>query len=333
MNETAVALSLGGITFLLTVIWGGPMVQVLRQLGVGKQIRIEGPERHISKMGTPTMGGLLIVVSVVLITGVLNLVSIVSQINVLGRSILLPLGVMVVFAALGALDDWQGLRGRRGQGMRARSKFLAQVLFALIAALILKYALQAPEMYLPNYPDEIKLGIWYVPIAMFIIVSMSNGVNLTDGLDGLAGLTAATAFVAYGAIAVLQGQFFLMRFCFTLVGAIFAFLWYNVHPAEVFMGDTGSQSLGAVLAVVALMTGHWILLPVIAIVPASVTLSVVLQVAWFKISHGKRLFKMAPLQHHFELLGWSETQVVQRFWLVGLLAAMVGVALAMLKGR
>ena len=333
MSSTAAALSLGGITFVLTVIWGGPMIQILRMLKIGKQIRIEGPQRHIAKLGTPTMGGWLFVSSVVLITVILNLVSILSELTVIGRSIIFPVLIMIAFAALGALDDWQGIRGRaQGQGMRARWKFLWQVLIALGAGLVLKYVLQAPDLYLPNYPEEIELGIWYVPIAMFVIVASSNAVNLTDGLDGLAGLIAATAFAAYGAIAAMQGQIFLVRFCFTVVGALFAFLWYNVYPAELFMGDTGSLALGATLAVVALMTGQWALLPVIAIIPVSVTVSDILQIAYFRLTKGKRLFKMAPLQHHFELIGWSETQVVQRFWLVGLLAAMVGVALAMLKG-
>jgi len=173
------------------------------------------------------------------------------------------------------------------------------------------------------------LGPFYVPIAAFIIVGMSNAVNFTDGLDGLAGLISATAFASFGAISLLQGQTFLARFCFTLVGATFGFLWFNVHPAELFMGDTGSLALGATLAVVALMTGKWILLPIIAVVPVSEALSVVLQVIYFKRTKGKRLFKMAPLHHHFELCGWSETQVVQRFWLVGLLFAMLGIAMAL----
>jgi phospho-N-acetylmuramoyl-pentapeptide-transferase len=194
----------------------------------------------------------------------------------------------------------------------------------------LKYGLDAPNLYLPNFPEELSLGIWYVPIAMFIIVGYGNAVNLTDGLDGLAGLIAATAFAGYAAIAMLQGQVFLARFCFTIIGALFAFLWYNVHPAELFMGDTGSLALGGTLAVVAMMTGQWPLLLIIAIIPTATTLSVILQVAYFKVTKGRRLFKMTPIHHHFELSGWSETQIVQRFWLVALLSAMVGVALALI---
>jgi len=158
---------------------------------------------------------------------------------------------------------------------------------------------------------------------------MSNAVNFTDGLDGLAGLICATAFAAYGGIALMQGNIFVARFCFTVVGALFGFLWFNVHPAMMIMGDTGSLSIGAVLGVIALMTGQWILLPVIAIIPVSEAASDVLQILYFKATKGKRLFKMAPLHHHFELLGWSETQIVQRFWLIGLLAAMIGMALAL----
>lgn len=330
MTQTAYALSLGGITFLLTVIWGGPLIRIMRMLKIGEQIRIEGPQRHFTKLGTPTMGGWLFIIPVLLITGVLNLVSILGELTVLGNSILLPLLVMLAYAALGAWDDWLSLRGQtRGEGIRGRYKFIIQAVIALGAALILKYGLKPPDLILPNIPEVIKLDIWYVPIAMFIILSSTNAVNLTDGLDGLAGLISATAFAAYGAIAMLQGQTFLTRFCFTIVGALFAFLWYNAHPAELFMGDTGALALGGTLGVVALMTGHWALYPVIAIIPTSVTISVVLQVAYFKLTKGRRLFKMAPLHFHFELSGWSETQIVQRFWLIALLAGMFGVALAL----
>jgi len=244
--------------------------------------------------------------------------------------VLVPLIVMVSYGLLGALDDWEGIRGkRRGEGMRARTKFLAQVALAIGTAYVLKYMLEVPDMRLPGIKGDIPLGVWYIPVAAFIIVSESNAVNFTDGLDGLAGLISATAFAAFGAIAIMQGQTYLARFCFTVVGAVFGFLWFNVHPAELFMGDTGSLSLGSALAVVALMTGQWPLLLVIAVIPLSEALSVVIQITYFKLTKGKRFFKMTPIHLHFELLGWSETQVVQRFWLIGLLAAMVGMGLAL----
>jgi len=327
MSSTAVSLSLAGLSFILTVIWGPPLIRILRHFKVGKQIRLEGPERHFSKLGTPTMGGIMIIMPVLLVTLMLNAASLIG-IKYSGRSVLLPLGVMVAFAILGAVDDWEGLRGRRrGKGMRARTKFLIQWIIALVAGFGLWIYLDVPGIYLPGVQVEIEPRWWYVPVAAFVIVYSSNSINLTDGLDGLAGLISATAFAAYGAIALLQGQIYLARFCFVLIGALFGFLWFNVHPALLFMGDTGSLALGATLGTVALMTGQWPLLPIIAIMPASITMSVILQIGYFKLTGGRRLFKMAPLQHHFELSGWSETQVVQRFWLISLLAALVGVAL------
>jgi phospho-N-acetylmuramoyl-pentapeptide-transferase len=324
MGSVPMALSLGAIAFALTVIWGSPLLRILRYLGVGKQIRVEGPSRHQLKMGTPTMGGLLIVIPVVAMTLLLNTVPILGR-TLLGRSVLMPLAVLVAFAGLGAIDDLLGLKGRP---MRARVKFPLQILVSVLVAIGLKYVLDVPNLYFPGVPAEIDLGIWYVPIAAFVILSSTNAVNITDGLDGLAGIIAATAFAAYGIIAALQEQVFLTPFCFTMVGVLFAFLWFNAHPAELFMGDTGSLAVGAVLGVVALMTAQWAILPIIAIIPVAETASVILQVGYFKLTRGKRLFKMAPLHHHFELLGWSETQVVQRFWLIALMAAMIGVALA-----
>jgi phospho-N-acetylmuramoyl-pentapeptide-transferase len=301
---------------------------VLRHFKIGKLIRLDEPGHHNVKMGTPTMGGVLFILPVLLLTGLLN-AGVLIGLEVIGRSVLVPLIVMVGYGSLGALDDWEGLRGkRRGEGMRARTKFLAQAVLALGTAYVLKYMLDVPDLRMPGF-GEFDLGWWYIPVAAFIIVSESNAVNFTDGLDGLAGLISATAFAAFGGIALMNNQTYLARFCFTVVGAIFGFLWFNVHPAELFMGDTGSLALGATLAVVALMTGFWPLLLVIAVIPLSEALSVVIQVAYFKMTKGKRFFKMAPLHLHFELLGWSETQVVQRFWLIGLLAAMVGMGLAL----
>jgi phospho-N-acetylmuramoyl-pentapeptide-transferase len=329
MMETSLALALSGLGFILSVIWGGPLLSALKYFKLGKIIRVEGPESHITKMGTPTMGGLVIIGTVALVTILLNAVSILG-LDLIGRSILLPLGVLVAYSLLGAIDDWEGIRGpRRGLGMRARTKFILQVVLAVITAYLLKNTLQVPEMIWPGLGVEIELGIWYIPLATFIIVAMSNAVNFTDGLDGLAGLISATAFAAYGAIALMQGNTYIARFCFTLVGALFGFLWFNVHPAMMIMGDTGSLPLGAVLAVVALMTGQWVLLPLIAIIPLSEAVSDVLQILYFRLTKGKRLFKMAPLHHHFELLGWSETQIVQRFWLIGLLGAILGIAVSL----
>jgi len=305
------------------------LLRVLRHFRIGKLIRVDEPGHHNVKMGTPTMGGVLFIVPVLLLTGLLNAANLIGF-DVIGSSVLVPLIVLVGFGTLGMLDDWEGIRGkRRGEGMRARTKFVAQVVLALGTAYVLKQFLDVPEMILPGIKGEIELGWWYIPVAAFIIVSESNAVNFTDGLDGLAGLISATAFAAFGGIALMQGQVFLARFCFTVVGALFGFLWFNVHPAELFMGDAGSLSLGATLAVVALMTGQWPLLLVIAIIPLSEALSVVIQVGYFKMTKGKRFFKMAPIHLHFELLGWSETQVVQRFWLIALLAGMVGVGLAL----
>jgi phospho-N-acetylmuramoyl-pentapeptide-transferase len=323
------ALSLAGLSFMMTVIWGSPLLRILRHFKIGKQIRVEEPGKHFVKMGTPTMGGVMIIIPVAMVTILLNAVALAGM-RLLGRSVLVPLVAMIAYAILGSIDDWEGIRGKRkGEGMRIRTKFAAQVLLAVGLAWVLKYMLEAPDIILPGVPFTLDLGFWYVPIAAFIIVSVSNAVNFTDGLDGLAGLISATAFAAYGGIALMQGQIFIARFCFTMIGALFGFLWFNVHPAELFMGDTGSLSLGATLAVVALMTGQWALLPLIAIIPVSEALSVVIQIAFFKLTHGRRFFKMAPVHLHFELLGWSETQIVQRFWLISLLGAMLGIGLAL----
>lgn len=329
MKSSALALALAGLSFMMTVIWGGPLLRILRHYKIGKQIRVDEPGSHFTKMGTPTMGGMMIIAPVALLTILLNAVSLLG-LNIFGRSLMVPLFAMLAFGFLGAVDDWQGLFGkRRGEGMKARTKFIVQILLSIGLALVIRYSLGAPQLYIPGIPGDIDLGIWYIPIAAVIIAGMANAMNFTDGLDGLAGLISATAYAAIGGLALMQGQTYLARFCFTMVGALFGFLWFNVHPAELFMGDTGSQPLGATLAVVALMTGHWILIPLIAIIPVSELFSDIIQILYFKITKGRRFFKMAPLHLHFELLGWSETQIVQRFWLIGLLGAMLGIGIAL----
>jgi phospho-N-acetylmuramoyl-pentapeptide-transferase len=330
VRDIALSLSLAGLAFIMTAIWGNPLLRILRHFKLGKIIRIEQPEGHRVKMGTPTMGGVMFIMPVLMLSGLLNAVALIGvTTSGVGRSVLLPMVVMVGFALLGAVDDWEGIHGKRkGDGMRARTKFAVQVILALATAYVLKYVIDAPDMYLPGYFFEVEIGWIYVPIAAFIIVAESNAVNFTDGLDGLAGLIAATAIAAFGGIALMQEQTYLARFCFILVGALFGFLWFNVHPAQLIMGDTGSMALGSVLAVIALMTGQWPMLLIIAIIPLAEMLSVVIQVLYFRMTRGKRFFKMTPIHHHFELLGWSETQIVQRFWLIGLMAALVGIGLS-----
>ncbi len=326
----AFALTLAGLSFLLAIIWGGVFVRLLRRFGVGKQIRVEGPHTHFTKMGTPTMGGILVLATVIAVSVVAHVVQILRQ-QEPAEAIVIPLVIMAAFGVLGAVDDWSGIRGdRKGEGLYARTKFLWQVIIASGAAALLHFRLGLRGVAIPTVLVQLNIGLFYLPLAVWIIVSFSNAVNLIDGLDGLAALISATAFGGYGVIAALQDQQYLARFCFIVVGALFAFLWYNSHPAQMFMGDTGSLALGATLGVVALLSGQWLLLPLIAIVPIAGALSVIIQVSYFKLTGGKRIFKMAPIQHHFELVGWSETQVVQRFWIVGLLAAMLGIALALI---
>lgn len=330
------SLSLGTVAFLLGVIWGGPFIEVLRRLKLGKNIRAELGESHQKKRGTPTMGGIMIVIPVITLSVAVNLARVVQTGS--GASIFLPLVVMFGFAILGLLDDWSGIqksRGIEGEGLSIRTKFRIQLALAIsVAMLISLYEggfQYANQLIVPLIGITIPIHpIFFIPLTVFYMTATANAVNFTDGLDGLAGIISASAFAAYGIITFLQGQFFLTQLCFVLVGACFAFLWFNAFPAQLIMGDTGSMALGATLGIVAIMSGQWLLLPVIAIVPLAETISVILQIWYFRWTKGGRLFRIAPLHHHFERTGWSETQIVQRFWLVGILSAMIGVALALL---
>lgn len=323
------SLTVAAATFLLTVIWGSPLIELMRRLRLGKNIRLEGPKTHQVKMGTPAMGGILIVSWTILVSGVVYLVQSIQSLEI-AESVIIPLGVMVSYSILGGIDDYQGFRLRPGEGMKARVKIWFQLGIALLATAALYWVVNDGRglVAVPTVPFLFNIGLLYIPMGVVIIAGMANAVNITDGLDGLAGLISATAFAAYGIIAFVQDQQFLVVFSFIVIGATFGFLWYNAKPAQTFMGDVGSQALGGALGVVALMTNQWLILPVIAIVPIATMLSTTLQVLYFKATGGKRLFKMAPLHHHFELIGWSETQIVQRWWLIGLLAAMIGIALA-----
>ncbi len=314
------SLALGAITFVIAMLMARPVLALLQRLDIGKRVSVDAPASHASKAGTLTMGGLIIFVAVFLVTVPFNLVG--------KLSIILPLAVMVSSGVLGAVDDLLNLLGGKHTGLAPKFKFGWLLLISVAAAVALFTFFNLRSIYVP-FVGKFEIGFWYLPIAIMAILGTANAVNLTDGLDTLAGGTAAIAFTAYGIIAFLQGQQFLVTFAFTVVGATLAFLWFNAHPAQVFMGDTGSLALGATLATVALMTGHWLLLPVVGIVFVMEAGSVLVQVVYARATGGKRVFRMAPLHHHFELKGWSEPQVTLRFWLLSMIAAIVGIALAL----
>ena len=320
--DIAFALVTGVFTYIIGMAIGRPIIHLLARAGAGKEVNPWGPQTHLSKTGTPTMGGLIVVVSVLLVTAAVNLV---------GRlSILVPLGALLAAALLGFLDDRMTLVGRKSEGLSPRAKMVGLVAIASVVAVVLYTEFRLSGVYVPFSREPLDLGLWYIPIAVFAIVGTANAVNLTDGLDGLAASLLVLCFFAYGFIAFLQGQSYLVTFSFTVVGGLLAFWWYNAHPAEVFMGDTGSLALGMALAVVALMTSQWLLLPVIGIVFVVETVSVIVQKLYRRLNDDKRLFRMAPIHHHFELGGWAKTQVSTRFWVVGLLGVMLGIALALL---
>ncbi|HWE62874.1 MAG TPA: phospho-N-acetylmuramoyl-pentapeptide-transferase [Chloroflexota bacterium] len=313
----ALAVSAAIVGYLATP----PAIEGLIWLGAGKEIRAEGPASHQAKAGTPSMGG-LIFMGIILVLGGAFLI---------GRDdgtlqILIALGVAA--AALGAADDMlSSARYKRG-GLKARPKLAWQ---AGIAAGVLLLAYAGPGLPAQRIPGIGMLSApWAVaPLGLLAIVAAGHAVNLTDGLDGLAGGTSLIAYGAFAIIAYAQGQYTLGALCLLVAGALIGFLWYNIHPARLFMGDTGSLALGSLLGGVALASGQIVALIPIGGVFAAVTLSVIIQVTYFKRSGGKRIFRMAPLQHHFELLGWPETQIVMRFWLVGVVCALVGLAIAL----
>ncbi|EFO79339.1 phospho-N-acetylmuramoyl-pentapeptide-transferase [Oscillochloris trichoides DG-6] len=338
VQDMARALLLAAAAFVLTLFVGAWWVRFARQHKLGKQIRLDGPQSHLTKMGTPTMGGVMIVSTVLVLTVLFNLVD--------RWSMLLPLAVMVSFAVLGGLDDWLTLTKSQSKtyGFTVRYKFLLMLAIAFIASLALylpkPFGLEHDGLVQIPFVGERNIGVWFIPIATLFIVFISNAVNITDGLDSLAGWNLTMAFGAYGVMTFLAEPRLtnLMALCFTLVGACAAFLWYNAHPAQVFMGDLGSLALGAVLAVVALQSQQWLLLPVVGIIFVVEAFSTLIQTGYFKwtkrrYGEGRRIFKMAPLHHHFELLGWSQVQVTQRFVLIGTVAAMVGISLAITFAR
>jgi phospho-N-acetylmuramoyl-pentapeptide-transferase len=308
------------LAFALVVILMPPYIRLLRHFGFAKQIRDDGPQSHMSKGGTPTMGGLLLIVVVLVIFVGLRPPE---------GGIIAPLLTLALVGLLGAADDW--LNARTGDGIRARQKLLWQVVVAVVAAWQIQSTYQITEIAVPFY-GSVTIDPWlYVAFAAFAIVAASNGVNLTDGLDGLAGGTLVFAYVSFLIIALIQEPQLknTALLCALVVGALLGFLWFNVHPAQVFMGDSGSLAFGATLAVIALIAGQILILPLIGLIFVVETASDIIQIGYFKLSRGRRVFRMAPLHHHYELGGWDEEKITLRFWIVGILAGLLGVVLYM----
>ncbi|AFG38168.1 phospho-N-acetylmuramoyl-pentapeptide-transferase [Spirochaeta africana] len=326
----------GAVTSLLiSFLFGPKVIEMLRRLKFGEEIRSDGPQTHQVKSGTPTMGGVLMIVSMVL--------AILLWMDVRSPFTWIGLVSIVGFGTIGFIDDFRKIRHKNSDGLSASVKLLAQVAVAGTVAFLL-YAggrEEATLLYIPMVKQPVlDLGLLYIPFGIFWLVGFSNAVNLTDGLDGLAtglvilvaltfGLFAYVAgrvdFSQYLQIPYVQGAGELAILCMAVVGACVGFLWFNGHPAEVMMGDTGSLALGGILATVAMMIKHELLLVIVGGVFVLETLSVIIQVSGYKLT-GKRVFKMAPLHHHFELEGWAESKVVLRFWILGGLFAILSLS-------
>lgn len=325
----------------VTFIVAPRMIRWLKKISMTQQIRNDGPATHYSKAGTPTMGGIIILFSIsvsMLIWGNFrNVYTWVTMASLLG------------FGLIGFWDDYLKAVKKNSEGLKARYKFGAQMFFALAIGIFLYANPHDPYNTVLSVPFFkqwfFDLGLFYIPFSVFVIVGSSNAVNLTDGIDGLAIGLVAIATLANGALVYLSGHVLFAKylqvlylpgigeltvFCGALLGASLGFLWYNSHPAEVFMGDVGSLGLGGALGTLAVVTKHEIVLAVVGGIFVIETISVVMQVASFKLT-GKRIFRMAPIHHHFELKGWPEPKVIVRFWIVGIILALFSLATLKLR--
>jgi len=309
----AVLLAFTGMVLLAPIY-----ISLLQRLGFGKQIRAEGPETHFAKAGTPTMGGILMV-------GVVLFLAMALRIE--DAATLTPMLTLMGVGILGAVDDFVNVR--TGIGMRGRWKLVWQTVVALLAGYYISQHFDLSGLNIPLVGQVEVAPVLLIGFIAFVIVGTSNAVNLTDGLDGLAGGVLIFSFVAYLLISLVPiegvklAQPNLAVFCALVIGALMGFLWFNVHPAQIIMGDSGALSLGATLAVVATVNGQLPLLAIVGIVFFAVIMSVVVQVISYR-TRGRRIFRMTPLHHHFELVGWAEEKITMRFWIVAALAALLG---------
>ncbi|ARU62292.1 phospho-N-acetylmuramoyl-pentapeptide-transferase [Tumebacillus avium] len=307
-----------GVSFVIALLLGPLFIPFLRRLKFGQAIRAEGPQGHQKKAGTPTMGGVIFLIAMA-ITAI--------KFSDLSPELWLLLFVTLAYGTVGFLDDYIKVALKRNLGLKARQKLIGQILVGVVLYVVMFYTgMIDMTISIPFLNVQWDLGFFYLPFLVLIVIASSNAVNLTDGLDGLAAGTTAIAFGSYAVLAWWTSNMDVAIFCAAMVGGLIGFLVFNVHPAKVFMGDTGSLALGGALATVAILTKTEIWLVLIGGVFVVEVLSVIIQVISFQ-TFGKRLFKMSPLHHHFELLGWSEWRVVGTFWTAGLCLAVSALVL------
>lgn len=313
------------ITFIVTIILGIIIIPILRKLKVGQMERGEGPQSHLKKQGTPTMGGIMIIIAMVIVTvGACIYFTVNNQIDV-AHKILPVLLLTLGFGLIGFIDDFIKLVLKNTEGLKPSYKMLGLLIISVAYVAYLIYGLKiGTETYIPIWKQYIDIPIYlYIPFAIIVILGTTNAVNLTDGIDGLASSVSAIILTCLTVIGIMIGRPEISVFGSIVIGAVLGFLMFNLHPAKVFMGDTGSLLLGGVISAIALYLKMPLLLLVVALIPVLETLSVIIQVAYFKKT-GKRVFKMTPIHHHFELSGWTENKVVIVFSLVTLLVCIIG---------
>lgn len=331
------------LSFVIAIFMAPILTHFLYKYKLGKKIRNGGEtpiftKLHAHKAGTPTMGGILIWGTLLLLIIVFYLLSlafpgtIFQNLNFLSRAeTLLPLGALLASAGIGLVDDWLDIKGKGvfgGGGLKLRHRLLIYTLIAIVGALWFYFKLDWTIFHLP-FLGNFEIGAWYIPIFVFIIVATSFSVNETDGLDGLAGGTLLFAFAAYGVIAFTMGRFEMATFCAVIIGGLLAFLWFNIPPARFYLGDTGSMSLGVTLGIIALLTNNSLLLIFIGLIFLIESLSVIIQVLSKKF-RGKKVFLSAPIHHHFQALGWPESKIVMRFWVISAVGAAIGLIIFLL---
>lgn len=335
-------MGLGAISFLFALAWTPLLVRFLEKHKMGKQIRTEGvpyfAKHHGKKEGTPTMGGILIWMTVLFLTLLFWVLAkagdgtIFQNLDFLTRKeTLLPLGALIASALVGLGDDLLGIFkiGSNGGGLKIRHRLLIYTAIAVFGAWWFFVKLEWDLVHVP-FLGDFNIGLWYILVFIFVLVATAFSTNQTDGLDGLAGGILLIGFAAYGAIAFSQGKMDLAAFCGVIIGALLAFLWFNIYPARFFMGDTGSMSLGITLGIIAMLTNYFLLLPLIFFIPVVESVSTAVQILSKRIRK-KKIFLSAPIHHHFEAKGWHETKITMRFWMINGTMAVIGLILVFIE--